>query len=282
MIGLMVSKYRILEEIGRGAMGIVFKAEDTFLGRFVALKILAEKLVNDPEMLHRFEREGGAASALNHPNICTIFETGSWKGRPYLAMELLTGQALDDRLASGPIPAGQLIEMAIGITSALEAAHAIGIVHRDIKPANLFLTTNGEVKVLDFGLAKVRAPATPLGDDAPTVAMFATRKGTILGTLAYMPPEQVCCEPLDGRADLYSLGVVLYELATGHLPGRGSATIEALPAGLGPIVARLKSRDAHMRYQTAREAREAFQRCAGIGPVLPGAAGRFTKVFRSS
>jgi serine/threonine protein kinase len=265
MIGQMVSKYRILEEIGRGAMGIVFQAQDTSLGRFVALKILAEKLVNDPEMLCRFEREGGAASALNHPNICTVFETGSWQGRPYLAMELLTGQALDDRLASGPIPAGQLIDIAIGVTSALEAAHAIGVVHRDIKPANLFLTTSGKVKVLDFGLAKVRPPATPLGDDAPTVAMFATRKGTILGTLAYMSPEQVCCEPLDGRADLYSLGVVLYELATGELPGRGSATIEALPAGLGPIVAKLMARDAQMRYQTAREAREAFQRCAGTG-----------------
>jgi serine/threonine protein kinase len=271
MIGQTVSKYRILEEIGRGAMGIVFKAQDTSLGRFVALKILAEKLVNDPEMLGRFEREGGAASALHHPNICTVFEAGSWQGRPYLAMELLTGQALDDRLASGPIPAGQLIEIAIGITSALEAAHAIGVVHRDIKPANLFLTTSGQVKVLDFGLAKVRPPATPLGDDAATIAMFATRKGTILGTLAYMSPEQVCCEPLDGRADLYSLGVVLYELATGQLPGRGSATIDALPAGLGPIVAKLISRHAHMRYQTAREAREALQRSAGIGPVSPGA-----------
>jgi serine/threonine protein kinase len=281
MIGQTVSKYRIIEEIGRGAMGIVFKAQDTVLGRFVALKILAEKLVNDPEMLGRFEREGGAAAALNHPNICTVLETGSWQGRPYLAMELLTGQALDDRLAAGPIPAGQLIEIAIGITSALEAAHAIGVVHRDIKPANLFLTTSGTVKVLDFGLAKVRPPATPLGDDAATVAMFATRKGTILGTLAYMSPEQVCCEPLDGRADLYSLGVVLYELATGQLPGRGSATIETLPAGLGPIVAKLISRDAHMRYQTAREAREAFQRCAGIESVSPGAAGWLARAFRS-
>ena len=281
MIGQMVSKYRILEEIGRGAMGIVFQAQDTLLGRFVALKILAEKLVNDPEMLCRFEREGGAASALNHPNICTVFETGSWQGRPYLAMELLTGQALDDRLASGPIPAGQLIDIAIGVTSALEAAHAIGVVHRDIKPANLFLTTSGKVKVLDFGLAKVKPPATPLGDDATTVAMFATRKGTILGTLAYMSPEQICCEPLDGRADLYSLGVVLYELATGELPVRGSANTEALPAGLGPIVDKLMASDAHMRYQTAGEAREAFQRCAGIGKVSPGAAGWLARTFRN-
>jgi len=236
MIGQTVSKYRILEEIGRGAMGIVFKAQDMFLGRFAAVKILAEKLADDPEMLQRFEREGGAASALNHSNICTVFETGSWQGRPYLAMELLTGQALDERLAAGPIPADQLIAIAIGVTSALEAAHAVGVVHRDIKPANLFLTTSGQVKVLDFGLAKVRLKAAPLGDDAPTIAVFATRKGAILGTPAYMSPEQVCCEPLDGRADLYALGVMLYELATGKLPIRGSENTGLLPAGLGSIV----------------------------------------------
>jgi len=267
MIGQTVSKYRILEEIGRGAMGTVFKAQDTFLGRFVALKILAEELVNDPEILFRFEREGGSASALNHPNICSVFETGSWQGRPYIAMELLAGQTLDDRLAAGLIPTGQLIEIAIGVTSALEATHAIGVVHRDIKPANLFLTNTGKVKVLDFGLAKVRPLAVRLGDDAPTAALCLTRQGTILGTLAYMSPEQVCCEPLDGRADLYSLGVVLYELATGALPVRGSQSVATLPAVLGPIVTKLMAGDARIRYQTAREAREAFQRCA-IGPAL--------------
>jgi serine/threonine protein kinase len=281
MIGQMVSKYRILEEIGRGSMGIVFKAQDTVLGRFAAIKILAEKLVNDPEMLHRFEREGGAASALHHPNICTVFETGSWQGRPFLALELLTGQALDHRLAAGPIPTVQLIEIAIGVTSALEAAHAIGVVHRDIKPANLFLTASGQVKMLDFGLAKMKPPAVPLGDDAPTGAQFSTRPGTVLGTPAYMAPEQICCEPLDGRADLYSLGVVLYELATGELPVRGSVNTGALPAGLGPIVARLMAGDARMRYQTAREAREAFQRCAGIGPASSGSAGWLAKAFRA-
>ena len=279
MIGQMVSKYRILEEIGRGAMGIVFKAQDTVLGNFVALKILAEKLVNDPEMLRRFAREGGAASALNHPNISTVLETGSWRGRPYLAMELLTGQALDNRLAAGPIPTAQLIEIAIGVTGALEAAHAIGVVHRDIKPANIFLTTSGQVKVLDFGLAKVRPPAKPLGDDAPTGTSFTTRKGTIMGTLAYMSPEQVCCEPLDGRADLYSLGVVLYELATGELPVRGSENTGALPAGLGPVLSKLMAGNVRMRYQTTREAREAFQRCAGIAAVSPAAPGWFAKTF---
>jgi serine/threonine protein kinase len=264
MIGQTVSKYRILSEIGRGAMGIVFKAQDVYLGRFAALKILADKLVNDPEMLHRFEREGGAASALNHPNICSVYESGSWKGRPYLAMELLVGQALDDRLAAGPVPTGQLVQIGIGVASALEAAHAIGVVHRDIKPANLFLTSSGQVKVLDFGLAKVKPPATPLGEDTPTIAMFATRKGTILGTLAYMSPEQICCEPLDGRADLYSLGVVLYELATGELPARVSPNTGRLPAELCPIVARLIESDARLRYQTARETREALQRCAQL------------------
>ncbi len=263
MIGQLVSKYRILEVIGRGSMGIVFKAQDTFLGRVAAVKVLAEKLVNDPEMLRRFEREGGAASALHHPNICTVFDTGNWQGRPYLAMELLTGQALDDRLAGGPMPVPQLIEIAIGVCSALEAAHAIGVVHRDIKPGNLFLTTGGQVKVLDFGLAKVRVPAAVPGEDAATVALHVTRQGTILGTLAYMSPEQFCCEPLDGRADLYSLGVVLYELATGELPAGRPDVAGGLPAGLGPIVARLMARDARMRYQTAREAREALQGCAG-------------------
>lgn len=270
MIGRMISKYRLLQEIGRGAVGIVFKAQDTHLGSFVAIKILAEKLVDDPETLHRFEREGGAAAALNHPNICTVIETGSWQGRPYLAMELLTGQALDDRLAAGPLGAAPLIEIAIGVTSALEAAHAIGVVHRDIKPANLFLTAAGQVKVLDFGLAKVKIPPA-LSADAPTVAMYATRQGTILGTFAYMSPEQVCCEPVDGRADLYSLGVVLYELATGKLPVRGAENIGALPAGLAPILLKLMARDPRMRYQTAREAREAFQRCAGAARASQGA-----------
>jgi serine/threonine protein kinase len=261
MIDQVVGKYRILEEIGRGAMGLVFKAQDTFLGRFVALKILAEKLADDPEMLYRFEREGGAASALRHPNICTVFDSGNWKGRPYFAMELLAGQSLDDRLKQGPIPAPQLIEIAIGVTSALEATHAVGVVHRDIKPANLFLTSTGQVKVLDFGLAKRKPPAAQLGADAPTVVMFATRQGTVMGTLAYMSPEQVCCEPLDGRADLFSLGVTLYELGMGSLPVRGAENVAPLPAGLGPIVAKLMAPDARKRYQMAREAREAFERC---------------------
>ncbi|MDE3166241.1 MAG: serine/threonine protein kinase [Acidobacteriota bacterium] len=262
MIGQMVSNYRILEIIGRGSMGIVFKALDTATGRLAALKILAEKLADDPQMLSRFAREGGAASALHHPNICAVYETGEWKGRPYLAMELLTGGTLDQLLAAGPVPAPRLIEIAIGVTRALEAAHAIGVVHRDIKPANLFLTAGGQVKVLDFGLAKVKPPAAPLGDDAPTVLLHVTHRNMVLGTLAYMSPEQVCCEPLDGRADLYSLGVVIYELATGRLPVRGAADPSALPRGLGPVAVRLMAGDPRSRYQTAAETREALERLA--------------------
>jgi serine/threonine protein kinase len=262
MTGKMISQYCIIQEIGRGSMGIVFEAQDTFLGRVVALKIIAEKLVDNPQMLRRFEREGAAASALHHPNICTVYDSGDWQGRPYLAMELLSGQTLDRRLAAGPIPAATLIEIAIGVASALEATHAIGVIHRDIKPANLFLTTSGQVKVLDFGLAKVKLPQKPLRPDAPTAAMYITSRGMLVGTLPYMSPEQIRSEPLDGRSDLYSLGVVLHELATGELPVRGSKNPAALPAGLGPIIERLMASDASMRYQTAGEVREAFQRCA--------------------
>ena len=256
MIGLTISKYRILEEIGRGAMGLVFKAEGPEPGEVIALKILAEKLASDPEMLLRFEREGLAASALNHPNICNVFEAGNWQGRPYLAMELLEGQPLDELLASGPLPPSQITHIGISVAAALEAAHSIGVVHRDIKPANLFLTTSGVVKVLDFGLAKVKTPSVPLGDDAPTVAMVVTRQGTILGTLPYMSPEQICSEPLDGRADLFSLGVVMFELATGHLPVRSAIDTASVPGGLGFILAKLMAPDARNRYQTARELRQ--------------------------
>jgi eukaryotic-like serine/threonine-protein kinase len=260
MIGKMVAQYHILEEIGRGSMGIVFKAQDTVHNRLVALKIVAEKLVDDPQMLRRFEREGAAASALRHPNICTVYESGEWQGLPYLSLELLNGQTLDRHLAAGPLPTATLLEIAIGVTGALEATHAIGVVHRDIKPANLFLTTSGQVKVLDFGLAKIRMPK-PIREDAPTQVMFTTSRGLLVGTLPYMSIEQIRCEPLDGRSDLYSLGVVLYELATGQLPVQGGQTAP-LPAGMGPVVAKLLAVDAAMRYQTAGGAREAFQRCA--------------------
>ena len=262
MIGKMVLQYLIVREIGRGSMGIVFEARDTVVGRLVALKIIAEKLVENPQMLHRFEREGAAASALHHPNICTVYESGNWLGRPYLAMELLEGQTLDRHLAAGPIPAAPLIEIAIGVASALEATHAIGVIHRDIKPANLFLTTSGQVKVLDFGLAKVKVPLKLLRQDAPTGTLYITSRGMLVGTLPYMSPEQIVGESLDGRSDLYSLGVVLHELATGELPVHGARNPPALPSGLGPIVEKLMEPDAAMRYQTAREVREALQCCA--------------------
>ena len=259
MIGKMAGQYLIQEELGRGSMVIVFKALDTRHSRTVALKIIAEKLAQDPQMLSRFEREGAAASGLRHPNICTVYESGEWLGRPYLAMELLEGQTLDHHLAKGPLPAPTVLDVAIGVTSALEATHAIGVIHRDLKPANLFLTTGGQVKVLDFGLAKVPAPEA-VSEDAPTVVMHVTSRGMMIGTLAYMSIEQVRCEPLDGRSDLYSLGVVLYELATGRLPLQGGQQAE-MPAGMGPIVAKLLRVDREERYQTARAAREAFEGC---------------------
>lgn len=262
MVGSVVGKYRVLAEVGRGAMGIVFRAQDVYLGRVVALKILAEKLAVDPEMLRRFEREGAAAASLCHPNICTVFESGNWKGRPYFAMELLEGDALDQRLKRGPLAAGEVVAVGIGTAAALEAAHALGVVHRDIKPGNLFLTSSGQVKVLDFGLAKQKPQAAPLGDDAPTMVTFVTRKGTILGTLAYMAPEQVRGEALDGRADLYALGVTLYELSTGRLPLGGAEDFAALPGGLGAVVAKLMAREIRQRYGNAREARVALEACS--------------------
>lgn len=258
MIGQLVGKYRIVDEIGRGAMGIVFKAQDEYLGRIVAVKILAEKLASDPEMLSRFEREAGAASALHHPNVCTVFDSGNWNGRPYLAMELLTGQTLDERLKQRPLTPDEVLRVALDVTRALEATHAIGVIHRDIKPANLFLTTAGQVKILDFGLAKHTVPPKPNGPDDATVAMFVTRQGAVLGTLAYMPPEQVCGEPLDGRSDLYSLGVTLFELATGRLPVAGGHS-GVLPEPLAPAIRKLIERDARLRYPSARSAREAFE-----------------------
>jgi len=281
MIGLTISKYRILEEIGRGAMGLVFKAMSLQSGEFVALKILAEKLANDPEMLLRFEREGLAASALNHPNICNVFEAGNWQGRPYLALELLEGRPLDELLAAGPLSAAQVIHVATGVAGALEAAHNIGVVHRDIKPANLFLTDAGIVKVLDFGLAKVRPPSVPMGDDAPTIAMAITRKGMILGSIPYMSPEQITGEPLDGRSDLFSLGVVIYELATGQLPARSAINTEIVPGGLGSIVVKLMAPDPRNRYQSARELREVLQISAPAESANPGGvAGWLSKALR--
>lgn len=250
-----------MAEIGSGSMGTVYRAQDTFLGRFAAVKLIAEKYLEDREALVRFEREGHAASALVHPNICTVFETGRWRERPYIAMELLQGMPLSDRIQSGRMEFGEAMDVAIPVLNALEAAHKLGIVHRDIKPANVFLTSRGQVKILDFGLAKVQRRHQPpiLGEEMATMATFVTMPGTMLGTYAYMPPEQVLGEAVDGRADLYSFGIVLHEMLTGTLPVRNSR-IALLADGLGLVVGKLIAVDRNARYRDAAEVREALTR----------------------
>jgi serine/threonine protein kinase len=258
LIGEIISRYRIIEEIGSGSMGVVYKAQDTFLGRFAALKLIAERYLEDREALVRFEREGQAASTLVHPNICTVFEAGRWRNRPYLVMEFLQGTPLSERIPTGPMGIEELLRIAIPVAGALEAAHKLGIVHRDIKPANLFLTNRGQVKILDFGLAKIKRRHQAVGEEVATVATFVTMPGTILGTYAYMAPEQVRGETVDGRADLYSFGVVLYELATGTLPVRGARMVP-IPSGLDAVIAKLIAPDRDARYRDAAAFREALQ-----------------------
>jgi serine/threonine protein kinase len=257
VIGQTVAKYRLLEEIGRGGMGRVYKAQDIYLGRMVALKLIADRYVKDREALMRFQREGHATEALAHPNICTLFESGEWRGIPFLAMEYLEGMTLGERIQAGPLDAAELLQIALPVASALAAAHAIGVIHRDVKPANLFLTRRGPVKVLDFGLAKMKFRNTKITEDMPTMATFATLPGTVLGTLPYMAPEQVLGKPVDARADLYSFGVVLHEALTGTLPILG-APAAGLPQELAPIVRKLVERDAAARYQTAAQVHDAL------------------------
>ncbi|MCU0251291.1 MAG: protein kinase [Vicinamibacterales bacterium] len=271
MVGRTVSHYRILKLLGRGGMGTVYQAEDTRLGRQVALKFLPADLASDRHALDRFQREARAASALNHPHICTIHDIDEAAGEPFIAMELLEGQTLKEHIQGRPLPAPEVVELALQLADALEAAHAKGIIHRDIKPANVFVTARGSAKLLDFGLAKVAADARAAAE-APTVpAEWMTGAGVALGTVGYMSPEQVRGEGLDGRTDLFSFGVVLYEMVTGRAPFQGAtagAVLGAilhmapaaplrlnpeLPAALERIVNRLLEKDRALRYQSAAD-----------------------------